>query len=608
MRLSIDDHVYTPATAATAPTAPLDPSAPDVSFLAREPAAALQSFFATIERITTDNPVSIPRLQELAGKARLGQIAPAELQELQALKIQATRQGRAVGAVIGFFLKLKPYPMLEEIRKKAKLFQPAFGPVLVVEGDTVRNVLERDQEFTVDPYGVEMMKVMTPAHNGGFTTFILSTDDTPAYEPDKRLLSAVCNPEDATRITDIIHQDCMRRMGPALAGARKNGASTLCLVESIARYVPVTLGHRYLGVPVAPQPGSFELTPEMLTYYGSPIDGQAETALQKEDGVIPDERQMYLWIKAAFRHFFNNVQKDPQVQVDGLRSCRLLLAYLLREINVQRERVLSGLPIEDTMLTRLVLFQLGRSTPAAAPPANLDPRLVSDLRIAENVMGTIVGAIAGQEEATCRVIDSLMRLQAGEYRTKGSEGLRYGSFAEATSLAVNVLSGTRVAESRRDLYKYFLEALRLQPQGEVLLRKCAVDGARIADSRPISAGTLVFAAHGSAMRDIPEPDAFVLDRPRQHYLQYGWNRHTCLGQYVSPVIIVESMIVVLGLQGLTRPEPRAGELEFPFERRVGRLQLDVQTLYAPRFSLQFADSGTTQSFWPAAPTGAAEVM
>jgi hypothetical protein len=608
MRLSIDDHVYTPAAAAAAPTAPLDPSAPDVSFLAREPAAALQSFFATIERITTDNPVPIPRLQELAGKARQGQIAPAELQELQALKVQATRQGRAVGAVIGFFLKLKPYPMLEEIRKRAKLFQPAFGPVLVVEGDTVRNVLERDQEFTVDPYGVEMMKVMTPAHNGGFTTFILSTDDTPAYEPDKRLLSAACNPEDATRITDIIHKDCMRRMGAALAGARKNGVSTLCLVESIARYVPVTLGHRYLGVPVAPQPGSFELTPEMLSYYGSPIDGQAETALQKEDGVIPDERQLYLWIKAAFRHFFNNVQKDPQVQIDGLRSCRLLLAYLLREINVQRERVLSGLPIEDTMLTRLVLFQLGRSTPTVARPANLDPRLVSDLRIAENVMGTIVGAIAGQEEATCRVIDSLMRLQAGEYRTSGSEGLRYGSFAEATSLAVNVLSGTGVAESRRDLYKYFLEALRLQPQGEVLLRKCALDGARIADSRPLSAGTLVFAAHGSAMRDLPEPDAFVLDRPRQHYLQYGWNRHTCLGQYVSPVIIVESMIAVLGLQGLSRPEPRAGELEFPFERRFGRLQLDDQNLYATTFSLQFADSGTTQSFWPAASTGAAEVM
>jgi hypothetical protein len=607
MRLSIDDHVYTPAIATATPAAPVDPTAPDVSFLAREPAAALQSFFGTMERITTDNPVPVARLMELAGKARQGQITAAEGQELQALKIQATRQGRAVGAVIGFFLKLKPYPMLAEIRQKAKFFQPAFGPVLVVEGDAVRNVLERDQEFTVEPYGVEMMKVMTPAHNGGFSTFILSTDDTPAYEPDKKLLTAVCNREDADRITEMIHRDCMRRMGAALASARKSGVSTVCLVESLARYVPVTLGHQYLGVPVAPQPGSFELTPEMLTYYGAPVDGQAETALKKEDGAIPDERQMYLWIKAAFRHFFNNVQKDPQVQIDGLRSCRLLLAYLLREINIQRERILNGQPIEDTMLTRLVLFQLGKSAPTVPLPADLDPKLVSDLRIAENVMGTIVGAIAGQEEATCRVIDSLMRLQSGEYRTSGTEGARYGKFGEATTLAVNVLSGTHVAESRRELYKYFLEALRLQPQGEVLLRKCVSEGARIAESRPISAGTFVFAAHGSAMRDIPDPDAFILDRPRQHYLQYGWNRHTCLGQYVSPVIIVESMIAVLGLQSLARPEPRAGEPSFPFERRFGRLQLDDQNLYATTFSLQFADSGTTQLFWPPS-AGSVEVM
>jgi cytochrome P450 len=611
MRLSIDDHVYTAQAAPAAPAAPVvpaDPTAPDISFLTKETAAALKSFYATTDRITADNPVPIARLQELAGKAHLGQITPAEAQELQALKLQAVRQGRAVGAVIGFFLKLKPYPMLEEIRKKAKLFQPAVGPVLVVEGDAVRDVLERDQDFTVDPYGVEMVKVMTPSHNGGFTTFILSTDDSAVYEPDKRLLSAVCNRQDADRITDIIHRDCIRRMGAALAAARASGSSTIDIVQALARYVPVTLGHKYLGVPVVARPGSYELTSEMLTYYGSPIDGQVETALKKGDGVIPDEKQMYLWIKAAFRHFFNNVQKDPQVQKEGLRSCRLLLAYLLREIGIQRERVLSGQPVDDTMLTRLVLFQLGRSAPTVACPPNLDPRLVSDLRIAENVMGTIVGAIAGQEEATCRVVDSLMRLKGSEYRTSGSESVRYGSFTEVTELAVNVLSGTRVGESRRDLYKYFLEALRLQPQGEVLLRKCASDGARIADSRPISAGTLVFAAHGSAMRDIPDPDAFVLDRPRPHYLQYGWSRHTCLGQHVSPVIIVESMIAVLGLQDLSRPDPGAGESSFPFERRFGRLQLDDQNLYATTFSLRFTDAGTTRLFWPLEPAGNVEVI
>jgi cytochrome P450 len=602
MRLSIEHN--TTASFATARTPAADPAAPDLAFLS-DP-AALESFFKTVDRILADNPVATPRFLELRGKLSAGPLTPDETQELQILGMQAVRQGRAVGAVIGFFLKLKPYPMLAEIRERGKLFQPVFGPVLVVEGASVREVLERDQEFTVEPYGVEMTKVMSPLHNGGFTTFVLSTDDNAVYEPDKRLLTRVCNRDDADRIVDIVHRECTRRVGAAVAAARSSGTQTIDIVESLARYVPVTFGDKYLGVPVAAQPSSFELTPEMLTYYGTPIDGQAETALKKADGVIPDERQMYEWIKAAFRHFFNNVQKDPIAQVEGLRSCRLLLAYLLREIGMQRQRVLDGQPVEDTMLTRLVLFQLGKSSPTVERPADLDPRLVSDLRIAENVMGAIVGAIAGQEEATCRVIDSLLRLRDGEFRTTGSGANRYGSFDEARTLAVAVLNGSDARRSRAELYKYFLEALRLQPQGEVLLRKCASEGARIADGRPIAAGTPVFVAHGSAMRDIPEPDAFILDRPREHYLQYGWGRHTCLGQHVSPSIIVESMVAVLGLQDLARPEPRPGEQSFPFERRFGRFQLDDQNLYAATFSLQFADSGTTRLFWPIVST--AEVI
>jgi hypothetical protein len=205
------------------------------------------------------------------------------------------------------------------------------------------------------------------------------------------------------------------------------------------------------------------------------------------------------------------------------------------------------------------------------------------------------------------VIDSLIRLQEGEYRTAGSSTHQYGSFAEARQLALNVLNGVDVARSRATLYKYFLEALRLQPQGEVLLRKCARDGARIGESRPIAAGTLVFAAHGSAMHDVPEPDAFILDRPREHYLQYGWGRHTCLGQHVSPVIVVETMIAVLGLEELRRPAVDAAPA-FPLERRFGHLQLDDQNLYATTFTLQFSDSGTTRQFWPLTSGADVEVM
>jgi hypothetical protein len=91
----------------------------------------------------------------------------------------------------------------------------------------------------------------------------------------------------------------------------------------------------------------------------------------------------------------------------------------------------------------------------------------------------------------------------------------------------------------------------------------------------------------------------VLDRPREHYLHYGWNRLSSLGQHVSPVIIVESVIALLGVENLSRPDPAARESSFPFERRFGRLQLDDQNLYATTFSLRFADTGTTRQFWPA---------
>ena len=273
MRVSVAHYAETLAPQPV--VAPRDPSAPDLTFLARDTASALQSFFATVDRLVTDNPVPVARLQELAGKARQGALTVDETDELQRLKLQAVRQGKAVASAMGFFLKFKPYPMLAEVRAKAKLFQPVFGPVLVVDGNAVREVLERDQDFTVDPYGIEMMKVMSPAYNGGFHTFILSTDDNAVYEPDKRLLTTVCNRQDAERITSIIHDDCRRRVGEALAAARAAGQSTIDVVQAVARYVPITLGHRYLGVPVDSHTGTFELTPAMVACYGMPVDGQA---------------------------------------------------------------------------------------------------------------------------------------------------------------------------------------------------------------------------------------------------------------------------------------------------------------------------------------------
>src|SRR5688572_28446127 len=89
-----------------------DPTLPDLRFLAEDIPKALRSFFETVDRVIADNPVDIPRLQALARRAAGGQITDTETRELQSLKLQALRQGRAVGAAIGFFLRFKPHGML----------------------------------------------------------------------------------------------------------------------------------------------------------------------------------------------------------------------------------------------------------------------------------------------------------------------------------------------------------------------------------------------------------------------------------------------------------------------------------------------------------------
>ena len=326
----------------------------------------------------------------------------------------------------------------------------------------------------------------------------------------------------------------------------------------------------------------------MLTYYGTPIDGRPATALARDGRrsfrtsgrCISGSRQPSSTSSTTSRRI-------RRCRSQGLRACRQLLAYLLREVAIQRQRLLDGQPVDDTMLTRLVQFQLGRSPPTVPRPPDLDPRLVSDLRIAENVMGTIVGAVAGQEEATCRVIDSFIRLQEGEYRPSGSGPYRYGSFDEARQLALDVLSGDeRARRAATELHKYFLEALRLQPQGEVLLRKCARDGRTIADGRPTSGGhARVRVARLGHER-----------RARTRRLHPGPAARALSAVRVEPAHLPRAVRLTghhrrdddrrcSGFRTSSGPRPGAGEPSFPFERRFGRLQLDDQNLYTTTFSL-----------------------
>jgi cytochrome P450 len=191
-----------------------------------------------------------------------------------------------------------------------------------------------------------------------------------------------------------------------------------------------------------------------------------------------------------------------------------------------------------------------------------------------------VGAVVNPQEATARITDSMLRLKDGEYKV-----LNGSTYDQAVQLAQLEENRPGYTEALAGLRKYALEALRLQPQGEVLLRLCVQDNAELGGV-PIRKGTLVFAAYAAAMRDpdaVPKPLTFditrderlvpyLVDKERSHeapqsllYLQHGYGRHKCLGRYASEITMRESLRAML----------RLGRLE-----RRGELKMDAQNLYA----------------------------
>ena len=273
-------------------------------------------------------------------------------------------------------------------------------------------------------------------------------------------------------------------------------------------------------------------------------------------GIVPTADRLLNWIKDVFRHVFNNF--DPgrpdhaDVEARGMTAIEYLSAYLHALLVRDKATISAGRPVPDTMLTRLLRLQrqvaaegedrlraqLGPGLPTGQAAARL-----SDSMIRSNVLGTVVGGVVNPQEATCRIVDSLLRLRAGEYP------VRHGSdYATAVRAARTEPGAPGYRESLGTVRGYALEALRLHPQGDVLLRTCVQDtelgGVRV------PAGALVFVGYAGAMRDpaaVPEPLAFDVtrdqhpfgylcdgDRAREEpqsrlYLQHGFARHKCLG-------------------------------------------------------------------------------
>ena len=513
----------------------------------------------------------------------------------------AKRRGEAVGQVVSTWVATAALDMLQQLLDEPDdgmpVFRPAIGPVVVARHEHVITCLSRPDLFTVDLYAPEMARATDDAarNPNAFSHFLLGTDDDELYRIDDVLLRRVVSRADEPRLTTLARAEAesWARQATSTAGGEVD------VVPTLARSVPMRIVSDYLGVPAA-DPGAPSALPGRNGGDPFPLDDallRVYTFRRISEGHVPTTDDLFGWVKDVFRNTFNNF--DPaspwfaEARERGLIATEYLTAWIHALLALQKERLRCGEPVPDTLLTRLLRLQQeaggARGGALAADVAALLgaplaegqlERRLSDSMIRSNVFGVVVGAVVNPQEATCRVVDAMLRLADGEYET-----VRGSGYDDAVRLACLDPGDPGHEAGLARLRAYALEALRLRPQGEVLLRLCTVDGAELG-GLPIRQGTPVFIGYAGAMRDpraVPHPLTFdvtrdqrlvgyLQDAERPHeapqsqiYLQHGFGRHKCLGRYASEITLQESLRAVL----------RLGELQ-----RRSELELDEQGLYA----------------------------
>ena len=451
----------------------------------------------------------------------------------------AQRRGEAVGQVVSTWVATAPLDMLQQLLDQPDdampVFRPAFGPVVVARHEHVMTCLSRPDLFTVDPYAREMARATDDRtrNPGAFSHFLLGTDDDGLYRIDDVLLRRVVSRADEPRLTAMARAEA-QRWARAAASAEDG---VVDVVPTLARSVPMRIVSDYLGVPAAElgEPSAldgcnggdpFPLDDALLRVY----------AFQRiSEGRVPTAGDLFGWIKDVFRNTFNNFnQASPwfaEARERGLVATEYLTAWIHALLVAQKQRLLRGESVPDTLLTRLLRLQqevggaeggaLAEDVTAllgAPPPEGELARRLSDSMIRSNVFGVVVGAVVNPQEATCRMVDAVLRLQAGEYETVDG-----ASCDDAVRLARLDPGDAGYETGLASLRAYALEALRLRPQGEVLLRLCTADDAELGGVA-IRRGTPVFVGYAGAMRDpraVPRPLAFDVTRDEQlvGYLQ-----------------------------------------------------------------------------------------
>ncbi len=271
----------------------------------------------------------------------------------------------------------------------------------------------------------------------------------------------------------------------------------------------------------------------------------------------PDEETFRGWCRDIYTDLFLNLRQDADwtrranTAVDAMNSyLNLLIEFRHREIKQTKK-------VPDTVLTRLIKMQTKSST-----------RFHDGLDgVRRNIFGMVIGVVETTLKAVSRTVDQFL--------------LRPDIMEEARKVALN-----KKDRKLHEFSKYVLEAMRFNPQNHVLFRvatKKIVLAKNTDRETVVHPGSLVFAGTLGAMFDkdkIEQPEEFRINRPADNYLFFGYDHHSCLGEYISYVQIPILVKQVLTLKGLKRrPKSKGGD------------QFDPLNLLPEHFYLEFEAQG-----------------
>ena len=405
----------------------------------------------------------------------------------------AADAAKAQYQLLAKWLTEKPAQLFGELRQSRPVLVPPIGPVLVTRFADVIEALDLFEVYTVKP-AEDAVGVI-----GGGAKFLLGIDDTAQRERDQSILRLAVARTDANWIRTIAAEESKAIISAA------NGQ--LDLVKGYTSTVPLRLAARYFGVP----------GPDIDTLRG--------------------------WLRSMFRAVFRNPAHDQQVNLEGATQAAAYRDYVSGLVAEAHASELTGGPIQDSVLNRLVKMQ--RAEGAS----------FSDSEIIFNLSSLLMGMIDTTNAAVNSAINILLDRP-------------------------EQLAGARVAcDEGNDalLLQYILETLRFGPPVPLLARTSVTDHwiSKSTDhATMVPAGKLVYIAISSAMMDpleIDKPTEFRLDRPAYQYLHLGWGMHRCFGKYIAQILMVEMVKALLLTKNFRRSSGSAGHpsLDGPFLASFG---------------------------------------